>query len=450
MLFTYIIIFIFFVFLAIIILYVLHIYVFPKKLEEIARMIESGQTKLAIKKLNELIEKDDRNSYAHFLLAEAHMKDNNLKYAIVEYRQVLKLNRFDEKMKESYVRSRLARLYRDRKALDEAKKEYLILTKIDPDNFENFFELGRIFYDLNIMDKAMMYFKNSVAKNPNHDLSYYHLGQIYYRNGLHSDAKQAFLNTIKIDPSNHRAHYFLGLVLRQMGDYEWAIKEFEVAQKSDELKVKSLLAKGTCYIERGQHPKAIQELERGLKFARKGSEVELSLRYFLAECHEKMRDIHAAIRNWERIVEVNTNFRDVQEKLNSYAEFRQDDRIKDFLIAGLSQFEHLSRKIVEAMGNRIMDVDIISDTEIEIIATESDGKWRNTRQTNRIVRIIRTTDTIQESLLRKLHEKMRSKNAMRIIIITTGDYSQPAMEFANTRPIELYGKSDLISMLRKT
>jgi tetratricopeptide (TPR) repeat protein len=450
MIFTYVVIFIFFVFLAIIILYVLHAFVLPRKIDEIAKMIESGQTKMAIKKLNELIEKDDRNAYAHFLLAEAYLREENKKYSIVEYRQVLKLGRFDEKVSEVVTRSNLAKLYLERKATEEAKKELLILTKIDPANYENYFELGKLFFNINVMDKATGFFKKGIEFNDKHDQSYYYLGQIYYRNSSNADAKQAFLNAIKIDPNNYKSHYFLGLVLRQMGDYEWAIKEFEVSQKSEELKVKSFLAKGSCLMEKGQHPKAIQEFERGLKFARRDSDIELSLRYFLADCQEKMRDVHAAIKNWERIVEVDKDYRDVQEKLKFYAEFRQDDRIKDFMIAGLSQFEHLSRKIVESMGMRITDVDILSDTEIEITSVDSEGKWRNARQTNKIVRVIRTTDSIQERLLRQMHESMKSRNAMRIIIITTSEFSQTALDFANTRPIELYGKSDLVKLLSRT
>ncbi len=449
MLFTYAIIFLFVIILVIFVLYLVNIYVFPRKLEEIEKLIEAGQVKLAIRKLNEILEKDDRNGYAHYLLAESYMKENNIQYAILEYRQVLKLGKFDDKVREVDVRSRLARIYRERNASEEAKKEYLILTKIDPANYENYYQLGVIFFNSGQFDKAIPYFKKSIASNNKHDMSHYYLGQIHYRTGNYNDAKQSFIDALKIDQGNYKAHYFLGLVLRQIGDYEWAIKEFEISQKSDELKVKSFLAKGTCYIEREQLPKAVIEFERGLKFAKRGSDTELNLRYFLAEAQERMRDLHSAINNWEKIVQVNPNFRDVQEKLKAYAEFRQDDRIKDFMIAGLAQFEHTCRKIVEGMGHNIMDVDIISDTEIEMLVTETEGKWRNTRRSNRIVRILRTTDTTNDKLLRKLHEQMKPKNANRVIIISTGDFSQSAIDFSNTRPIELIGKGDLVRLLRK-
>jgi len=449
MIFTYVIVFLFIIMLAMVVIYALQAFVLPRRIDEIAQMIEAGQIKQAIKKLTDILEKDDRNSYAHYLLAEAYVRDENPKFAIVEYRQVLKYGKYTEKFPEIMVRSKVAKLYQDQGSLDDAKNEYLILTKLDPDNFQNFFELGAIYFRTNTLDRALTFFKKSVAQNPRHEQSYYYLGQIYYQTNLYPDAKQCFIESIKLDPSNYRSHYFLGLVLRQMSDYEWAIKEFDIAQKSEELKVKCFLAKGSCHMQKGMLPKAMMEFERGLKFARKGSDTELGLRYYLAECYEKTRDLHSAIHQWEKIVEVKPNFRDVQGKLKSYAEFRQDDRMKDFLICGLSQFEHTCRKLVEAMNFNITDVNIINDTEIEMIATESEGKWRNTRQTNRLIRIYRDTETIQDKTLRNLHEGMKAKNATRIIVISTGDFSQAAVDFANTRPIELYGKNELVGMLRK-
>ncbi len=449
MILTYIIVFLFILILAGIIMYVVNSFVIPRRIEEIAHMIEAGQTRQAIKKLTDILEKDDRNSYAHYLLAEAYLKENNVKFAIVEYRQVFKYAKYNEHVKESEVRAKLAKLYMDQGMIEDAKSEYLLLTKIEPDNYLNFFALGSIYFRSNALDRATTFFKKSISLNARDEQSYYFLGQIYYQNNLFPDAKQVLLEAIKIEPSNYRAHYFLGLVLRQMADLEWAIKEFEIAQKSEDLKVKCFLAKGSCHLQKGMVQKAMQEFERGLKFARKGSDTELGLRYYLAECCEKTRDLHSAIYQWEKIVEVKPNFRDVQAKLKNYAEFRQDDRIKDFLISGLSQFEHTSRKIVEAMNFSINDINIISDTEIEIIASESEGKWRNTRATNRIIRLIRSTDILQEKYLRTLHENMKAKNATRIIVISAGEFAQSAIDFANTRPIELYGKNELINMLRK-
>jgi tetratricopeptide (TPR) repeat protein len=449
MILTYTIIVLFVVILAVIILYVIRTFVMPRRIEEIERMIEAGRTTLAIKKLSEILEKDEQNSYAHYLLAQAYVKEKNFKFAILEYRQALKYNRFNEKITEAKLRVKLAKLYLDQKYTEEAKNEFLILTKIAPDDFQNYYELGLIFFKINAYEKATVFLKKSTALNPQHSPAHYYLGQIFYQTTLYAEAKQELLEAIRLDPADSRSHYFLGLVLRQLSDFEWAIKEFEIAQKSEDLKVRCFLAKGACHLSMGMIPKALLEFERGLKFARRGSSTELGLRYYLGECYEKVRDIHSAIYQWEKIIEVKPDFRDVQMKLKAYAEFRQDDRIKDFLICGLAQFEHTCRKIAESMNFKISDIEIISDTEIEITASESEGKWRNTRSSNRLVHFCRTTDTIQEKFLRNLQESMRAKNVTRVILITTGELTQSALDFANSRPIELYGKNELINLLKR-
>lgn len=449
MIFTYVLIFFFVVILSIFGLYFLNAYVFPRKIEEIAQMIEAGQTKLAIKKLLTLLEEDDRNAYAHYLLAEAYMKESNDQYAIVEYRQVLKLNKFDDKVTEIDIRKKLAKIFKNKRNFGEAKKEYLILTKIDPSNYESYYELGQILFNAGVLDKAAGYFKKSISLNGKQAQAFYLLGQIFYRTGVHSDAKQMFIEAIKLEPQNYKSHYFLGLVLRHIGDHDWAVKEFEIAQHDEEIRVKCFLAKGTCFLERDQLPKAVVEFERGLKLVPKGSDTEVNLLYFLADAQERMRDITSAISNWERIFSINKKFRDVEEKLRQYAEFRQDDRIKDFMIAGLAKFEHICRKLVEAMEFTVVNIEVVNDTEIEITAIATEGKWRNTRQSNQIVRIVRSTDVINDGLLRRLHESMKLKNATRIVVISTADYSQAAIDFSNTRPIELMPKAELVRRLKE-
>ncbi|MGL4368376.1 MAG: tetratricopeptide repeat protein [Spirochaetota bacterium] len=447
MILTLVIIFLSIAVFTIIILYVVATYFFPRKLEEIAEMIAKGQTKLAIRKLTDVLQKDERNMYAHFLLAEAYLKENNIQYAVVEYRQVLKMGGFNDKVSEIDIRRKIGRIYKDTKKISEAKNEYLILTKLDPDNYEYYFSLGEIFYEAGVLDKALSYLKKSVQLNSKNGQAHYLIGQISYRSNSFPEAKNAFIETIKVDQGNYKAHYFLGLVLRHLGDHEWAIKEFEIAQKSEDIRTKCFLAKGTCYLEKEQYPKAIIEFERGLKFTVKGSDTELNMRYFLAEAQEKIRDIHSAIQNWEKIFEVNKKFRDVDQKLKSYEDFRQDDRIKDFLIASLSNFEFMCRKIVEAMGMTVVEVNIINDTEIEIFASENEDR-RNTRRVHKLIRIIRTTESISDNPLRRLHEAIKPKNAQRAVVITTGEFSQAAVDFSNTRPIELYDKTKLLGILR--
>ncbi len=428
--------------------YVVRTYLIPKRVEELAEMIRQGHTGPAISKLVKMIEENDRDPYLHFLLGEAYAKQNDFQSAASEYRQTIKISKWSNQVKEAVVRSRLARIYMQNRNFDEAKKEYLILTRLDATNNENFYQVGVLFETAGLNDKALPYFKQSAKLKPTHADSFHHIGVIEYNIGNLNDAKLALTEAVKLNPNLHSAHYYLGMCLKNQKDYDWAIREFDLAAKDETLKGRALLAKGLSLMEKGQLPTAQVELEKGLQTAPKGSELELSLRYAIAACAERKRDFHTAIANWERIADVNPKFRDVNDKLKAYEEFRTDDTIKDFMIAPPGKFEAQSRAIVEALTYKVVDLNVIDDSEVHVLATEEEGNRRNSKKSNRLIYILRTTDMIPERTVRQLHEEMRAKGANKGACISTSEFSSQAHAFIQSRPIELYDRKQLIQLLR--
>ncbi|MCX7632424.1 MAG: tetratricopeptide repeat protein [Turneriella sp.] len=428
--------------------YVVRTYLVPKRIEEIAEMIRQGHTGPAISRLHKMIEENDRDPYLHFLLGEAYAKQNDLQSAAAEYRHAIKIGRWSTQLKEATVRSRLAKIYMDNRNYDEAKKEYLILTRLEPNNAENFYNVGILFETANMGEKALPYFKQAVKIKPTHAEAFHHIGIIEYNVGNINDAKLALTEAVKLNPNLHSAHYYLGMCLKNQKDYDWAIREFELAAKDENLRGRALLAKGLCLMERGQIPTAQVELEKALQHAPKGSELELNTRYAIAACAERKRDFHTAIANWERIADVNPKFRDVNDKLKAYEEFRTDDAIKDFMIAPPGKFEAQSRAIVEALSYKVIDLQVIDDSEVHVLATEEEGNRRNAKKSNRLIYILRTTDMIPERTVRQLHEEMRAKGANKGACISTSEFSSQAQAFIQSRPIELYDRKQLIQLLR--
>ncbi|MBV6493317.1 MAG: hypothetical protein LDLANPLL_01333 [Turneriella sp.] len=428
--------------------YVIRTYLIPKRVEELAEMIRQGHVGPAISKLTKMIEENDRDSYLHFLLGEAYFKQNDLQGAATEYRQVIKLSKWSPQVKEAVVRSRIAKIYMQNRNYDEAKKEYLILTRLDGTNHENYYQVGILFETAGLSDKALPYFKQSAKLKPTHADSFLHIGTTEYHFGNLNDAKLALTEAVKLNGNLHSAHYYLGMCLKNQKDYDWAIKEFELASKDENLKGKALLAKGLSLMEKGQLPTAQIELEKGLMVAPKGGDLELNLRYAIGACAERKRDFHTAIANWERIIDVNAKFRDVQDKLKAYDEFRTDDTIKDFMIAPPGKFEAQTRAIIEALSYKIVDLNVIDDSEVHILATEEEGTRRSTKKSNRLIYVLRTTELIPERTVRALHEEMRAKGANKGICISTSDFSSQAQAFIQSRPIELYDRKQLIALLR--
>ena len=434
---------------GIFIFYIFNAYFAPKKLDQLAEMIQAGNLITAIKRLQMLIEENDRNIYAHFLLGNAYQIQKKNSEAIIEYKKILRIGKFDNKVSEQVVRKKLAQLLLEAKNLDDAKKELLILTKLDPTNADNFYQLGLLFKNGGIQDKALYYFKKCTQIQPAHSEAFMHQGILLYSLSHLIEAKQSLVQCIKSGTSIPEAHYYLGLCLKSQKDYDWAIREFDMGMDDPKLKGRSYLGKGLCFMENDNPDRAINEFEAGLQYARKDSDLELSLRYFIASSSERKRDLYMAIQQWEYISNINAHFKDVPQKLKEYEAMRTEDSIKDFMIATPIKFEQISKDIIHSLELKLLDIQVENDSEIRAVASESNGKWRSTKISSRLIYIYRTTDPIPEKTVRSIYENMRNQNFTKGICITTSTFTPQAEIFCQSRPIELVDKIGMIQYLKQ-
>jgi len=429
--------------------YIFKMYFLPKRIDELAAMIENGQVALALKKLLSLVEEDDHNPYIHFLLGEAFLKSGQATEAIMEYKQAVRYVVRDSKIKEETIRARLAKLYLDAHNYNEAKKEYLILTKMAPTVADNFYQVGLLFENAGLSDKALPYFTQAVKLQPRHSDAQYHIGTIQYNAKNIRAAKEALSEAVRVNPKHHAAHYYLGQCLRSEKELDSAMREFEAATKDDAWRGRGMLGKGLCYYEKEQYRKAIAEFEGALGFAEGSNDLKLNSLYFIAAAAERLRDFNLAINNWEKIMEINPRFRDVSDKLSTYAEFRTHDSIKDFMIASPGKFEKICRGLVEKEGYSVTDLEVKNDSLVTLIAVDAGEQgFRSAKRPSTLFFIYRTTETLSDKDLRIMHESMRARSITKGICMTTSEFNAQAEAFVQSRPIELRDKKDLIPKLR--
>ncbi len=420
----------------------------PRKIEEIERLIKQNRIREALFELEKVLERDDRNMRAHFLAARCHLRNNAAGKAILSLRQCLKIAKYSPEVSEAAVRRLLAQCLVAMGNHSEAKNEYLILTQLEPTVYEHFYHVGEIFFRAGVHVKALQFLKKAVSLNPKHADSLALVGQCEYHQNAYQEAKQALAQAVQLKPDHTVAHYFLGLTLRYLGDAEWAVKEFEKAEKDDGLKEKAILAKGMALIDLEAYPRAIMELQRGLKLTKVGSETMINMNYLLALAAERTRDLGTAIQHWEIIEKLRPGYRDVRDKLKQYSEFRTDDVIKDFMIANREQFEETGRSMLEGLGYSISACSVLNDTSMEALVYDNDGNKRNLRKFYTLIHIQRDMTPLNERSVRDFHESMREKNASRGIIMTTGDVMPQASNFASSRPIDIYDAAKTAEALK--
>ena len=420
----------------------------PKRVETLRNLLKQNKTQAVIKAAKQLIAKDARNADAHYLLGLAYDQENKNELALMELKTVNQIGNFDGLVEEVPFRKKIAELYSKFNQQEEALKEYLLLLKREPNNADYYFAVGRIFEERNRTDRAAQYYKKATELNPRNGEAHARLGLLLYRAKRSVEARAELDAAVKVQPENHDAWYYIGKILKDSRDCVAAMSAFEKASREPALKVKALIERGGCLINMGSLDRAVSELERAVKLADEGTSEELYARYFLAHCHEKRRRIELAVDEWEYIYSKKPNFRDVAEKLGKYQELRTDDRMKDFLTLGRDEFMQVCTRIAQAMGLTVRDTKEISGGS-EIVAVENTSKWRNARAMPKLIRFLRVADVVDESTIRDAHEEMRKQSITRGMVVTSSTFSRLAQDYAESRPLDLYDKEKLQSLLQQ-
>jgi tetratricopeptide (TPR) repeat protein len=227
-----------------------------------------------------------------------------------------------------------------------------------------------------------------------------------------------------------------------------ALSALEKSARDPGFKVKSLIERGGCLISMGHLQRAISELERAANLADDDSNEALYARYFLAYACEKTRNMEEAIEQWEFIYRRKPSFRDVADKLTKYHDLRTDDRVKDYLTVGQEAFEALCCRATEALGLTVRDSRMV-DGGCEVVGVEPTSKWRNTRSMPSLIRFFRTSEMIDDGTVRDMHETMKRQSITKGVIVSNASFSRMAQEYAQSRPIDLYGKGKLQALLQK-
>jgi tetratricopeptide (TPR) repeat protein len=436
--------------LAFLILLSYYVLFATRRISSLDNMLKAGKTKQVIRLAKRILSRDPRSADAHYLLGMAFLQEAKPELALMELKAVNQIGDFGGLCQEIPYRKQIGELYWKFNQKEEALKEFLLLTKIEPTDAENFFRAGLLFEERDSADRSFGYYQKAIQLDPSHAKAHFQLGVVFYRQKKFLEARKELDTSMKIDPGNAEAAYYLGKLLKDSHDYAAALSALEKAQKEPELRQKVLVERGACFMSMNNFERAISELERSVKLSTNEQDsVTLYGRYFLALSYEKSRDVEKAIAEWEKIYAKKPTFRDVAEKLSQYQELRADDMVKDFLTAGREEFAKICVRASEALGMEVQTVTEIPGSGLQIAGFEVDSKRLGTRKMPRVIRFYRTTDAIDDSVVRGTLEEMKKNNVIRGAIVSSSVFTRKALVFAENRPIDLYDREKLQDLLKK-
>ena len=249
-------------------------FVTPKKIDAIPRLIKQGKTQNAIKFAKQLLAKDPKNYVAHYYLGKAYIKENRTELAVIEYRNVNDNALFGEGINELSFRSEYSQLLLKYNQQNEALKNFLLLTKLDPTNAENFYQVGRIYEQQNRYDLALGFMQKCAMIDKKHAKAHAEIGLMLYRTKQFNEAKKEIDIALKLSPETYSSYYYLGKILKEAKDLQGAIKAFEKAQRDPEVKQKAIIEHGSCYMLAGRNDNALVDFQRAIELDKDDSHQE--------------------------------------------------------------------------------------------------------------------------------------------------------------------------------
>lgn len=423
----------------------------PKRIEAVPKLIKQGKTQNAIKIAKQIIAKDQKNYLAHYYLGKAYIKENKTELAIIEYKNVNENALFGQDINEIDFRKEYAVLLLKYNQQNEALKNFLLLTKLDPRDAENYYQVGCIYEQQNRYDIALGFMQKCAMINKKHAKAHAEIGLMLYRTKQFNEAKKEIDYAIKLSPETYSSYYYLGKILKDAKDIPGAIKAFEKAQRDPDVKQKSIIEHGSCYMMANRFDNAAVDFLRAIELDKQNTLPEtLYARYFLAMCYEKTRKIDKAIEQWEEIYKRNKGFRDVSAKLSEYKDLQANDYLKDYLTCSNEEFPAICKNAtIKGLNLQVVNCDL-KKWGCQITAVnKGDESWMSIRKQVMLLRFYREPELIDESQIIEALDTMKSLNGVKAFLFSSSGYNTQAKRYSENRPIELIEKQKLEAVLSK-
>lgn len=421
----------------------------PKKADNLPKLLKQGHTQNVIKLAKKILIKNPKDYNAHYYLGKAYLKDNKSELAILEYRFVNDNAVFGHGINEIEFRKEFGTILLKHHQGAEALKNYLLLTQLEPQNADNYFQVGTLYKEAGRNDTAIGYIKKTLSIDKRHAKAHAELGLMYYKLKQFSEAQKEIDTAIKLSPDTYSSYYYLGKIQKDNKDILSAIKSFEKAQRDPDLKIKAIIEHGSCFMTANRIENAVVDFQRAIELDSTNSNPEtLYARYFLAACYEKNRKFDQAIEQWDSIYQKNKNFKDVASKLSEYKDLHANDFLKDYLTGSNESF----LAICKNAADKGLKLEVLS-CELKrwgcaITAVDKrEENWMAIRKQVSIVLFYREPNPIEDKKIIEALDSLKTTNSSKSLILSSSGFSITAKRYAECRPIELYDKTKLEAIL---
>jgi tetratricopeptide (TPR) repeat protein len=292
-----------------------------------------------------------------------------------------------------------------------------------------------------------VYLRAAAKQNPDHGQCLRYLGHTLSKMKMHKEALTALKHALDLEPGDKESLFLMAECFNEINQTEQALRIYTHLRTDSTFGPQAALNAGIINLNQRQYAKAIEDLEIGLKHQNIPTDTLIDIKYRLATTYLNQQDIGRAVSLFSEIQLVNPSYKDVNIHLSKYRELNSSRNLQIYQLAPSSEFVTLGRKIVFALFGKakikITDVSVQKSDWADILAEVETPKWSDVI----LIRLIRSTGTTGELILRDFHARIKEVKAGKGICITAGAFSEESKKFVEARLIDLMDKTKLLRIL---
>ena len=194
--------------------------------------------------------------------------------------------------------------------INDAKKLYLELIKIDGDNFLFQNLLGTTLLQLKKYDEAIKHFDISIKLNPNFAASFGNKGIAHAEKGQYQEAINNYDKAINLKEKNFDAYLNKGIALKNIYKYNDALKHYDFCIKVNPRNPRIYINLGNLFLKQKNFKEALKFYDRAISLRDEFAEAY----YNRGETNQQIRNYKQAIKDYAKALKINNNLDYIQGK----------------------------------------------------------------------------------------------------------------------------------------
>jgi len=401
-----------------------------------------------IKDANKRLASNPKDPIALESLANLYYEEGEYKKAMRTYQLLIDQTSSSPELNEGELNLRYGLSAMHIESWTEAYKGLMIARSKNPEGFEVNANLGRLEFMRKNYEKTVGFLKRALRVQPDHADSLKYLGQSLYRMKRYSEAIPYLRQAVAARPEDKESLYALARCQYEIPQLEMAQKIFRHLRTDPRWGPNAALYSGTIFAKKREWEEASMDYQIGLRHENVTGELQLELKYRLAEAFNQTQHIDRALAILNEIYEVAPGYKDVSVQIKRYRELNSNKNLQIYLLAPNNEFIALCRKLTQIVFPRarikVNDMNIRQSEYVDILTEVKTNKWEDIV----LFRFMRAEGQVGELFVRDLYAHSKELHAGRGFCFTAGSFTSEAVRFVEARLIDLIDKPALMKHLK--